>query len=65
MGGGGGGGVLSFVPLCLGGRLALCMKVVVSSLKILEVVVAEWGCCQHVSASPFQHMFLCMFVLTC
>lgn len=34
--------------------LALCMKVVVSSLKkwMLDMVVAEWRCCQHVSASP-------------
>lgn len=50
-------------PLVSQGILALCMIVVVSSLKkwMLEMVVAEWRCYQHVSASPSQHKFLCMF----
>lgn len=26
------------------------------------MVVAEWGCYQHVSASPSQHKFLCVFI---
>lgn len=50
-------------PLVSQGILALCMIVVVSSLKkwILEMVVAEWRCYQHVSASPSQHKILFMF----
>lgn len=47
-------GDLLRIPLFLRRFWALCMKVVVSSLKkwMLEMVVAEWRCCQHVSASP-------------